>query len=430
MIEHPFVENTTGKLQPLFIVAPHFPPASSPPAQRVRLLVKHAAGFGFYPTIFTVASRYREELEDPWISELLGQDFEKIEVKCLDQNKTRKFGIGDLGLRMLPFLFFALKKEIRKKKPAFVLYPVPPWYILIVAPVIKMITCVPYGIDFIDPWVHEKIKDQAGIKHRLAQWVARSLEGWVTKHAAVIFSVSEGINNNLLQRHPSLAGKPMHAIPYGAESGDFETVPATGGTTAGRAVVRYIGAIWDDCFPVLDGIMPALAQVHEYHPLKIEFYGTSYAAEGLASTKLDSWINQFEMQEYTSEQCLRVTYKQAVELTKTADLLFLIGGMQPYYAASKLMGLVVSGKPFVAFVHKDSFPAVFLKEIGYKYLVTYSREEDDMPVHQIEALKACFIHLLQNKDSFKPPDMNHPLIESNTAWGMTRKFMDAIASTL
>ena len=35
-------------------------------------------------------------------------------------------------------------------------------------------------------------------------------------------------------------------------------------------------------------------------------------------------------------------YKKAVELTLEADILLLIGGMLPYYAASKLMGLLVS----------------------------------------------------------------------------------------
>jgi len=124
-------------LKNIFIVAPHFPPSSAPPSQRVRLLVKHCSSLGFFPTVFTVAPKYREEIEDVWMCTLLGRDFEEIQVNCLDFRKTRKLGIGDLGLRMIPSLFFTLKKAAKKKNPAFILYPVPPWYILMIAPIIK-----------------------------------------------------------------------------------------------------------------------------------------------------------------------------------------------------------------------------------------------------------------------------------------------------
>ena len=130
---------------------------------------------------------------------------------------------------------------------------------------------------------------------------------------------------------------------------------------------------------------------------------------------MDDWIIKHGMDAYTTEKCLRVTYKQAVELTMNADILFLIGGMQPYYAASKLMGLVVSGKPFVAFVHKDSFPAAFLKKLNYQYLVTYSGDEAALPAKKTEELKDMFLKLIQQKDSFIPLDTDHPLIKENTA---------------
>ena len=415
----------------LFIVAPHFPPSSAPPAQRVRLLVKHCNAYGFYPTVFTVAPKYREETTDEWMCELLGKDYEEIRVNCFDQKKTRKFGIGDLGLRMLPYLFFALKKYAKKKKAVFILYPVPPWYIMTIAPLIKKITGIKYGIDFIDPWVHETAKEHAGIKHRLSQAIARKLEGWAARHAAVIFSVSEGINENLKRRHPSLVAIPMYAVPYGAEPADFSGISKQNNTNEnGQILVRYIGAVWNDCYPVLDGLMPALAAVNKEQPLKLEFYGTSYAGDGLAKNQLDNWINSNQMQAYSTETCLRVTYKQAVELTMQSDILFLMGGMQPYYAASKLMGLIVCGKPFVAFVHEDSFPAIFLKKLDYPYLVTYSADEANLPVKKTIVLTNMFLTLIKHKDSFKRLDIDHPLIKENTAAGMTSFFMDKISQTL
>lgn len=363
--------------------------------------------------------------------ELLGNEYTEIRVNCFDQKKTRRFGIGDLGLRMLPFLFFKLRKTIKREKPDFILYPVPPWYILIVAPLIKWSIGVKYGIDFIDPWVHEQSKEQSNFKHRFSQRIARSLEGWVTKHAAIIFSVSEGINANLRARHPKLSNTPMYAIPYGAEPGDFSgSDPNKLPVESKPLMIRYIGALWDDCYPVLDGLMPALAGVHSELPFSLEFYGTSYAGEGLARPQLGKWVSQFNMQGYTIEKELRIRYKKAVELTIDADILFLMGGMQPYYAASKLMGLVVSKKPFVAFVHRDSFPAIFLKKLGYPYIVTYAAEEEELPALKVEELRHMFVQLIREKDSFKPLDLNHPLITANTAQGMTKAFLDKISAVL
>lgn len=415
----------------IIIVAPYFPPSALPPAHRVKLLVQHLHEYNFKATVVTVDQRYREDVGDDWLAGLLNDKFEKIEIKCLNQKNTRRFGIGDLGLRMLPFLFRKLVQLGRKKKYAFVLYPVPPWYILLIAPVIKKITGMKYGIDFIDPWVHEVADKGRGFKHRFSQSIARRLEGWVTKNADIIFSVSEGINENLRIRHPELSAKPMYAVPYGAEASDFSAFRnETSTNSQGKLLIRYIGALWNDCYPVLDGLMPAIAAVNNTIPLQLEFYGTSYAGKGLAKPTLDKWISNCYMEAYTSEQCLRVSYKESMQLTMSADILFLIGGMQPYYAASKLMGLVVSGKPFVAFLHKDSFPAVFLQKLNYQYMVTYSVNENDWPVNKTEELKNMFLNIIKDKDIFKPLDINHPLIKENTAAGMTEFFATRIASTL
>ena len=110
-------------------------------------------------------------------------------------------------------------------------------------------------------------------------------------------------------------------------------------------------------------------------------------------------------------------------------MLFLVGGMQPYYAASKLMGLIVSKKPFIAFVHKDSFPAKFLKEINYTYVVTYSSEENDLPINKQSSLIETFNLLYQNitTNQFQHIPINHPLVLENTAEGMTKIFLENIS---
>jgi len=413
-------------LKKIFIIAPHFPPSALPPSQRVRLMVKHLKRLGWFPHIFTTDSKYREEKEDAWMTELIGKDFDLTVVKALNQKKTRKIGIGDLGLRMIPYLLPAIKKAAKKEKPDFILYPVPPWYILLITPLIKRKTGIPYGIDFIDPWFVGDIPKDANFKKKISQKIARKFEKKAVIKADVIYSVSKGINNNLKQRYNLSEKKPISAIPYGVEPSDFDLKVEK--QTSEKIVFRYIGAVWKDAYPIIKQFLKALSEIEKEISLNVEFYGTSYAGEGIAKPQTERWIKEFEMQNFMKENHLRVPYKKAIELTLSADIILLFGGMQPYYAASKLMGLIASGKPFISFLHEDSFPAKFLMQLKYKYLVTYSQTK--LPETKLQELIETIKLLIKEKDNFVKFDLSNPLIQKHTALGMTKAFIEPIEKFL
>jgi glycosyltransferase involved in cell wall biosynthesis len=413
------------KLKKIFIVAPHFPPSALPPAQRARLLVKHLKNLGWFPYIFTSDPQYREEKEDSWMTELAGKNYELFTVKTLDSNKTRKFGVGDLGLRMLPFLYKKLRKKSEELKPDFILYLVPPWYLMLISKRIKKITGVPYGIDFIDPWV-VSLPKHAGLKKKVSQKIAAVFEKKATQNADIIYSVSEGINYELQNRYSLSENKPLLAIPYGVEPSDFHINTDTKNNP--KLTFRYIGAVWNDAYPVLEALLKSLSVIEKETPVTVEFYGTSYAGKNLAKPQTKKWSDKYQMQKYMSENPLRVSYRQAVELTMTADIILLFGGMQAYYAASKLMGLIASGKPFFALVHKDSFPYKFLKQMNYKYVISYSQGEP--PETKINDIVALLRKIIKEKDGFEKFDLTKPLIKKHTALGMTKQFLEPIDTLL
>ncbi len=405
-----------NKMRKVFIIAPHFPPSALPPSQRARLLVKHFKTLGYFPTVFTTPQKYREDVTDPWMTELTGDDFDLINIKALPYQTTRKFKIGDLGLRWLPFLYKRLKKEIKNQKPDFILYLVPPWYLLTIAPKIKRKTKVPYAIDFIDPWVDDGLGSSETFKQKISQKVALHFERKAVENADVIIAVSEGINNNLKKRY-HIKTQLFGAIPYGVEISDFENVQADSFNEI--FTIRYIGAVWSDAYPVLDAFLNAFSKIN--NPYQLEFYGTSYAAKELAKPQLTEFINKYHLENKVIEDPLRVPYKKAVELTVASDLLILFGGMQPYYAASKLFGLIASKKPFIAFLHEDSFPSIFLAKLNYPYLVTYS--QSNLPVNCIKNLEKLIDDIMNNKQPFVPLNLDNPAILKNTAYGMTKEFV-------
>ncbi len=404
----------------VFIPAPFFPPSAMPPSQRVRLLVRHLHEFGWKPVIFTVDHYYREEAADPWMTEIAGNAFEKIEVRAWDQRKTRKFGLGDLGIRSFFGLYRSMLKQVKKEKPTLILYPVPPWYIMVMAPYIKRATGIPYAIDFIDPWIY--LTKQKNFKAVVSQRVAKILEGRVVKGSSAIFAVSQGILDDLKKRYPSISSKPLVAVPYGVEVSDYESVKVQ--TRNDNAIIiRYTGAISENMMVVVDSLLKAFKIVSRSLPVKVIFTGTSYAGIGMTKPILTALITKNEVADFVTENPARVGYREALEINKQADMQLLVGDTTPYYAASKMMGLVASGRPFFAWVHADSFPAKFLEELQYPHRFVYQNNELGTD-KKIEKLAEALLYSLNSRDQFISIPTDDPVFSKYTAKAMTKTFTD------
>jgi hypothetical protein len=323
-------------------------------------------------------------------------------------------------------LYRSLKREIKNQKPDFILYPVPPWYIMIMAPIIKRKTKLPYAIDFIDPWVHDIKKKN--FKARVSQWIARRFEGLAVRKADVIFAVSRGMLDALLERNPSLKNIPMIEVPYGVEASDYLAIKSV---TANRDpfVIRYTGAISEPMLPVVCALIKALAIVQKEIPIRVEFTGTSYAGEGLVKPVLNGIIEQNKADSFIKEFPARVGYRQALELGNTAGMQLVIGAIIPYYTASKLMGLAASGKPFYAIVNKDSFPAFFLSEIGFENKFDFDPEEIDK-TETVSRLAVALRKSILGINFFKPIPLDNPVLNDHTAFAMTKKFSDAMKEVI
>ena len=356
--------------------------------------------------------------------EIAGDKFEKIEVGCLDQRKTRKWGIGDLGLRIFWPLYRSLKKEAKKRKPAFILYPVPPWYIMVMAPFIKRSTGIPYAIDFIDPWVHSSVKK--GFKAKMSQWIARRCEGFAVKNSSAVFAVSEGILNDLVTRYPAIRRMPLVAVPYGVESSDFLSINPSK-VSHKNIMIRYTGAISEAMMPVVNALLKAAVLLRQEMNLRFEFTGTSYAGAGMSKCSLTDIIRENNLRDIVQEQSARVGYREALELSLGADMQLLIGDTTPYYAASKLMGMVASGRPFFAIVHNNSFPASFLRDLKYEFIFEFDNQSI-LTEGAIVELAKKLSYAISKRGSFRPVDPNDPVLQKYTAYAMTKTFSDTLKS--
>ena len=88
----------------LLMISPHFPPDSSAGTHRVRLLAPHLDGYGWAPTVLTVAEQDYEGRIDPELAALVPPSLPVVRCRALSHRLTRPVGVGDLGLRALPGL--------------------------------------------------------------------------------------------------------------------------------------------------------------------------------------------------------------------------------------------------------------------------------------------------------------------------------------
>lgn len=139
---------------------------------------------------------------------------------------------------------------------------------------------------------------------------------------------------------------------------------------------------------------------------------------------MTEYLKDYNLNSFVSEQPERVSYRKAVELSMEADMLLLFGGMKTYYAASKLMGNLLSGKPMVAFTHRHSFPSDFLKQVNFKWLVTYTGEPGDLPEDHVSELAAMMELLLNDLGAFEKVEVDTTDLKKYTAGAMTGIFIE------
>ena len=139
-------------MKKILIISPHYPPSNLAAVHRSRLFAQHLPEYGWDPVILTVDEQFYEEKLDWNLHGMLpaGQCIEKVSAYKVTKPRL----IGDIGLRA----FFQLRRKalelLRGERFDFVYIPIPSFYVSLIGPWLKKKTGVPYGIDYIDPWVH------------------------------------------------------------------------------------------------------------------------------------------------------------------------------------------------------------------------------------------------------------------------------------
>lgn len=426
------------KLQTILIISPHYPPSNLAAVHRTRLFAQHFPKFNWNPIVLTVYENFYEEKLDWDLHGLLpaGQRIEKVNAF----KTTKPRFIGDIGLRA----FFQLRKRaielVRLEKVDFVYIPIPSFYTALIGPYLYKKAGVKYGIDYIDPWVHNfPGSDKIFSRHWFSTQLAKFLEPIAVKHASLITGVSEGYYKPVLERNPHLKTRAITAaMPYGGEEGDHQYIRQGSRDRAqGTSILPiktndtfrfvYAGAMLPKAYKPLEEIFKALSEIKPHlsslnlPQLEFHFIGTLGTVKPLAEKY--GLINSTVF-----EHPDRIPYLDVLKNLEATDGVFILGSTEPHYTPSKVYQGVLSQKPILAVLHQESTAVKVLQEshAGQCVLMDGEKNLDTLGTRFIQQL----IDYIQWAKAFDPSAVNKESFEQYSAKAVTKVLVDAIEKCL
>ncbi|WP_163514102.1 glycosyltransferase family 4 protein [Gelidibacter japonicus] len=364
----------------LLIIYPHWHPANLAGVHRPRLIGNFLPQFGWHPIILTVKEEFFEEVPDLDFKRTFKDHFEVHRVNAFPLGKIRIF--GDIGIRSFWQLYRGAKKIIAAKEIDFIWIPIPSYYPSLLGRMLYSKYKIPYGIDYIDPWVRDmKNYPSSGLRQRLALKVAQFLEPIAVKRASLISGVAKAYYQGVLDRNDKVANKVDVAMPYGFDPTDHDIkLDIETPWNHEKNVIPYIYAgaflpnsvsFFHKFFAVIKGFKDS-NQWNDH--IKLYFIGT-----GLYPGKtIQELANDYGLSDVVIEKRDRLPFLNILYYLGQAQGVLAIGSPSPHYTASKIFQSILSKRPVFAFFHEKSTVVDILRECNAdQFLMTYDENKSD-----------------------------------------------------
>lgn len=347
------------------LVAPHFPPSNLAGVHRARLLSQHLREFGWRPLVVTTHWAYYEEALDWGLASLVDPALEVIRTGAVPTKPLRL--AGDLGVRAFIWHLAALRRLRRAKRFDFLHITVPSFYSALLGECLYLEKPLPFGIDYIDPWVH--LWPPAEIRFSKA-WMsmklAERLEPRAVRHAALITGVAEGYYRGVFERNPALADTCLSAaMPYGFSHRDFAAPEVVAGAprcfdpSDGHIHLVYAGALLPKAGGVLDRMLEGLKLLRERGGLlgqriRVHFIGTGSNPNDPQGYRVLPVASKWGLAGLVTEHPHRMSYLDVLVHLKQAHGILILGSNEPHYMPSKMFQAIQARRPVLAFLHEAS----------------------------------------------------------------------------
>lgn len=391
----------------VLIIGSDFVPSSLPPATRIRFFARHLPEFGWKPIILTTDPEHYESPTDPDSENLLPPYLEVIRTRAFSAKWTRKFGVGDIGIRSLWYHWQALNHICKERKIDLIFIPVPPYVPMVLARLAYQRFRIPYVVDYIDPWVTEYYwklpKRQRPPKWAFSYALSRVLEPFALKRVSHITGVSKGTTESVTARYSWLSAGEATEIPYGGELDDFEYIRQHPRQNQifdrrdGLLHLSYVGA----CIPSMYATVRALFQAMRlgltetpelFSRVRLHFVGTSYSPNGPSQHGVLALAREADVDAYVDEHPERIAYLESLQVMLDSHALFLLGSEEPHYTASKVFPYILAHRPLLAVFHEASNVVAILRDTGVADAITFNFKSS--PATRVEEILEALERIL------------------------------------
>lgn len=388
----------------VLIISPHFPPLNAPDMQRIRMSLPHYPACGWEPVILTLQDELQDGVREPELLATVPAGMRIIRIPAISTHVGRWFGLGNTGLRVLPYLLWHGSRLLRAGKFDLVFFSTTQFITFPLGRLWRRWFGVPYVIDIQDPWRTDYYERRGsrrppgGWKYQFARFQAWLLEGWSYRRAGAIMSVSQSYLAELGARYPWFAGMPAEVIRFGGSREDVAAAAAQPlakplyDRAQGEIHLLYTGASGPVMPHSLAVLFDGLRRYRERWPdraarLRFHFVGTSYVAEGKGRPSVLPVAAACGVADLVDEIPHRIGHLEALRWQLEADALLLPGSSDLAYSPSKLYPYYLTGRPILGLVFRHSVMESLIDELGCAYMVRFADQE---PKQQAYADLATF----------------------------------------
>ena len=381
------------------IIYPHWPPSNLAGVHRARLISNFLPDYNWHPIILTVHEEFYEEKLDFDFLRTVRETTEVIKVNAYKSKKKRI--VGDIGLRA----FFQLRRKavqlLSERKIDFVWVPIPSYYTTLMLPGLYKKFKVPYGIDYIDPWV--KPRDVLGSfmsKAYVSDIVARILEPYVVRKAVLLSGVDEAYYRPVLDRNFQKTTIEHVGMPYGFDPLDHQVQlqNVEFPWKKGEDAYVYAGAFLPKSHYFLKILFGAIQELRESGkwPVtkKLYFLGTG----NYPGKQIKTYAKEFGIKEVVDERNERFPFLHILYFLNQAKGVIVLGSTEKHYTASKIFQSLLSERPVFAIFHHLSSAVRILKDAqADQFLTSYKEEMIELELKD-EVKKKVFDYFLEEKE--------------------------------
>lgn len=316
---------------------------------------------------------------------------------------TRPRLIGDIGLRAFISMYRKAKNLIREEKIDFLYITIPSFYGALWGRWLHESTRIPYGIDYIDPWVHEfPGSKKLFSRHWLATKVSSFLEPIAVKKASLISGVAASYYQDVIERNPKLRDRCVSvAIPYGSERSDHEAVEKLNlqpylFRKSDKFQMVYAGAMLPKAYGLLEKIFLAIRNAPEiFKDVEFHFVGTGKSTSDPNGFNIKPMAEKYGLwQKSIFEYPARIPYLDVLVHLNAADGVFILGSTEPHYTPSKVYQAVLSQKAILAVLHQDSTAVKVIRDSQAGIVLNFNGYMD------VEKIRDSFGRLFQEYREF------------------------------